>query len=282
MRRQVGPGNTCSCIEPNGGNNGYACADGKSGHCAVTEACYATRGFQHGDWGAGCRNKPSPPPPPPSTLITIRRQAHPCDSHWLCSTVHWSALEQAKWCELNAFSPGCVVSPMVARLIAEAPDLRVPRIEHLRLSHPTEEQRGPLPRGTPALLLSPAPKVCFIHVNKAGGSALLLGLNQLLAHGSISGWAEIHGLYPQMAPNASRVVVTSQRLYPPGPIRPGSCLGPKYTMVLWVRDPVHRVLSCWNFMTMAVARVTKPRFEASQFTRMKPRPVINAASVLSR
>jgi hypothetical protein len=41
-----------------GGENGYTCSDGASGHCGNGEYCHAETAFDKGQWGDGCAKKP--------------------------------------------------------------------------------------------------------------------------------------------------------------------------------------------------------------------------------
>ena len=55
---------TCRCQHLNGGirgSNGYTCTDGKRGHCASSQECYARGAFKKGKWSHGCR-RPTPSP----------------------------------------------------------------------------------------------------------------------------------------------------------------------------------------------------------------------------
>lgn len=176
--------------------------------------------------------------------------------------------------EARVGTQGCTLPPMVALLLTRghaATRQRAlalpsgvhwpPREEFQRLRLPSPARDRSRGADEPPLWQQP---LCFVHVNKAGGGSINRGIRHLLmllrrrSPTLTPGprYAELHGLEGSAAndtwrPKAGgRVPVT----FPMGPLRApiDFCVDPaqpaRHTLVLWVRDPIERLVSSWNFV----------------------------------
>ena len=175
--------------------------------------------------------------------------------------------EQSSWCMLNGLGPNCTTTPQLVKLVKQAQS-PMPPISGWRNNDPAV----PLPRLQ--LLRPPAQpneeiNICYVHVNKAGGLSGIKAFRKFHGAGMINQLVELHGLEPgESSPRRGKKGSTNWFSQWTAPMSPNACtiggfqegVHPGITMafkvVLWVRDPITRVISSWNFLR------TKPRADA--------------------
>jgi len=109
--------------------------------------------------------------------------------------------------------------------------------------------------------------LCYVHVGKAGGGTIVGGLTQIHHMGRIGDWIHVHSMTPneifQRWIKSRRLCQSPRPLptvsgcesnwvhpyYPDVPEYCESCHACSNTgfVLLWVRDPVSRLVSTWNF-----------------------------------
>lgn len=81
------------------------------------------------------------------------------------------------------------------------------------------------------------PNLCFVHLGKSGGASIVGGLKKLVEQGADLDFVQVHG----------KLGVNN---YLPGPLTEGSpsekACAATGRVLLWVRDPVSRLISTWN------------------------------------
>ena len=105
------------------------------------------------------------------------------------------------WCKLSGVRSRADLSAALW-LIDQAPGVRAPATlrEQLGLNAPTPAS-APLRPPDMVTSVQPAtptrgpPSICYVHVNKAGGTSVGSGLVKLLGRGLLSGYTEVHGYY---------------------------------------------------------------------------------------
>ncbi|EOD34094.1 hypothetical protein EMIHUDRAFT_252938 [Emiliania huxleyi CCMP1516] len=175
--------------------------------------------------------------------------------------------EQQSWCMLNGLGPNCTTTPQLVKLVKQAQS-PMPPISGWMKNDPAV----PLPRLQ--LLRPPAQpneeiNICYVHVNKAGGLSGIKAFRKFQDAGMINQLVELHGLEPgESSPRTGKKGSTNWFSQWSAPMSPNACtiggfqegVHPGITMafkvVLWVRDPITRVISSWNFLR------TKPRADA--------------------
>jgi len=222
---------------------------------------------------------PAPPPSPPSQLTVAGSTEVAAITNSLANTAKLGlAFGQRKWwCQLNAYAENCDAELMLGRLasVLVPSDSSNPHLLSWLWPHS--------PNNGTALLSTSLPKhpsICYVHVNKAGGAALTVGLWGLQRQGVVSRVAEMHGVSPTKAADSSWKpdLAHLDRYFPPGPLRMDSCLG--YTIVLWVRDPINRIISSINFLRPSKTRgENEARMWTSLANHVQRRVGLNAENV---